>query len=127
MKTISRKVRRGSRFIRLSAAPSVHREMRAYAYQAYFPTPTYRTLASMLSIVQPERGTVVAVGEGVSPQAKIAGISLAVAMFTATPLIAPDAANALSYQERMAALAERKAQLQAAKEQACASHTPCMQ
>lgn len=59
-------------------------------------------------------------------QLKIASLGLAVAMFSSSTLIVPDKAEALSYQERMAAMAERRQQLEATKAEACAPHTPCL-
>lgn len=51
---------------------------------------------------------------------RIAGVGLAVAMLSSNPLIAPDRAEALSYQERMEALEQRRQQLEATKAEAYA-------
>ena len=56
----------------------------------------------------------------------MASVGLAVAMLYSGPLIAPEKAEALSYQERMAALEQRRQQLEATKAEACApSHLQC--
>ena len=50
-------------------------------------------------------------------------MGLAVAMLSSSLLIAPDKAEALSYQERMAAMEQRRQQLEATKAEACAPPT----